>query len=485
MVLLFMINALPTSPITPNDPPENPHLNEPEKSEKDPVVPSSPVGLGENEYSKTPQASSPTPPNHHHMTTHTPATHFSKPPTAAHGKTENLQEDLEKKLKPEVASNEVPGSAAPKTDTVPSAMNSMPTLENTNSIPPAQPKKTKFSPKGILATVVLLLVVLGGGAGYYLTQMNQDIRQQAYPTNPCTPGQRVCEGNAVYTCTNSAGSYQHVTTCSASQVCRSGACVAGPNVTPTPPATPPPGGGIDQCYGVAARDCPNDPNRTCERQCLDDRSGGTYTSGACRGLTVDQCAALGNQNGWTVQYCSGQQQTSGPQEGEFTNCGGNSTNGCGQVDLLDGSGNVVGFVIDETNCGGGGDNPPSTPRPDDDTPPPTPPTTPPPAGRPISCERIAPYGRPAWNPETVEVGNRLTFGCVTPTAESTVSFRVIEPGGNIVSLGQNPGGILPPGPGVLAPSQPYTVRSPGSHTVQCRVCSGSECTAWEQVQSVQ
>lgn len=44
--------------------------------------------------------------------------------------------------------------------------------------PPSAPQK-KFNPKTILIALVFGLVIAGGGAGYYLTQRNQDVRQQA------------------------------------------------------------------------------------------------------------------------------------------------------------------------------------------------------------------------------------------------------------------------------------------------------------------
>lgn len=248
-----------------------------------------------------------------------------------------------------------------------------------------------------LFSVFLLLVLVGSvAAGMFLLKQPQDIRQQAYPTDPCTPGQRKCEGNTVYVCTNSAGSYQRVTSCNANQVCRSGACeareipptctegtfscsgntivrctsvgdyqqvrscpngysCASGNCVANPAVSPPPvtSGGVGNCYGYAATHCPDDANRTCERECITNTSGGQYTSGACRGLTVSQCAALAQRNGWTTQYCSGTQDQHGIQMGEFTSCGGNSTGGCGQVDLLDSNGGVKGFVIDKTECNGG------------------------------------------------------------------------------------------------------------------------------------
>jgi uncharacterized repeat protein (TIGR01451 family) len=48
------------------------------------------------------------------------------------------------------------------------------------------PKKSGLSLKTILAGIVLLIVLIGGGAGLYLSQMQQDVRQQA-STGVATP----------------------------------------------------------------------------------------------------------------------------------------------------------------------------------------------------------------------------------------------------------------------------------------------------------
>lgn len=65
-------------------------------------------------------------------------------------------------------------------------------------------------------------------------------------------------------------------------------------------------------------------------------------------MTIAQCAALGR-----AVYCSGAQEAAGTaRAGEFLSCSGSSTNGCGQVDVFDASNNLIGFVIDKTNCGG-------------------------------------------------------------------------------------------------------------------------------------
>lgn len=101
----------------------------------------------------------------------------------------------------------------------------------------------------------------------------------------------------------------------------------------------------DQCSGLAERQA---------RDCLANTKSGLFTSGGCLGMTIDQCKAWALSQNYRLQYCSGKQESAGTDRaGEFLTCGGNSTGGCGQLDILDAKGNVKGFIIDKTGCGGG------------------------------------------------------------------------------------------------------------------------------------
>lgn len=101
----------------------------------------------------------------------------------------------------------------------------------------------------------------------------------------------------------------------------------------------------DKCSGLAERQA---------RDCLANTTSGLFSSGGCVGMSVQQCAAWATTHGYSLQYCSGKQESAGTDRaGEFLTCGGNSTGGCGQLDIIDASGNVKGFIIDKTGCGGG------------------------------------------------------------------------------------------------------------------------------------
>lgn len=104
-------------------------------------------------------------------------------------------------------------------------------------------------------------------------------------------------------------------------------------------------GDISSCIGLGGGEA--------ERQCYVEKSGQLSTE-YCLGLSADACAEKARTEGLTVQTCAGEQDTSGDQTGEFTACGADATNGCGQVDILGADGSLKGFVIDKSACGGGG-----------------------------------------------------------------------------------------------------------------------------------
>jgi len=89
-------------------------------------------------------------------------------------------------------------------------------------------KKIKL--KYVLAGLVLLILLIGGGVGLYLSGQSQDLRQQAAGgylscAGGVESGKKACSGFRAYvTCNN--GAFSAPTTCSANQICQSGNCVA-------------------------------------------------------------------------------------------------------------------------------------------------------------------------------------------------------------------------------------------------------------------
>lgn len=104
-------------------------------------------------------------------------------------------------------------------------------------------------------------------------------------------------------------------------------------------------GSCAECLGLGGQS-----ERDCYAQC-----SGTIATGICAGLTAEQCAQACNAyTGATTQICAGTQEAAGTaRAGEFLSCGASSTNGCGQVDCLVGD-ELVGFVIDNSQCTGSG-----------------------------------------------------------------------------------------------------------------------------------
>ena len=120
--------------------------------------------------------------------------------------------------------------------------------------------------------------------------------------------------------------------------------------TPVPTGSNVQAGNAGNCYGIGGGQA--------ERDCLANAKNGQYSSGICRGKTVEECSKLGKPF-----YCSGSQEKAGTgRAGEFLSCGGSSTGGCGQIDIYaPGEGpsthQAIGFVIDKSGCNG---KPPET-----------------------------------------------------------------------------------------------------------------------------
>lgn len=92
-----------------------------------------------------------------------------------HQDTSGYSESLAKKIHGDSIGSSADSATTPITTTS-TAEPQMPD-KSMGSVPPAY--KKKFDPKMMLGALVIGLVIVGGAAGYYLTQQNQDVRQQA------------------------------------------------------------------------------------------------------------------------------------------------------------------------------------------------------------------------------------------------------------------------------------------------------------------
>lgn len=104
----------------------------------------------------------------------TPVTPSSTTAAASqpHGDVSNLSQGLSAKIQANDPAGSSTGITAP----------SIPAAQPDKAMDPGfNPKKApfKFGAKNLVAALVLGLVIAGGGAGYYLSQQNQDIRQEA------------------------------------------------------------------------------------------------------------------------------------------------------------------------------------------------------------------------------------------------------------------------------------------------------------------
>ncbi len=211
------------------------------------------------------------------------------------------------------------------------------------TVPPPVPKK--HGSKSLIMAVLLFLLATLPLAVYFTSQQNQlaDLRGRAQQgpyemvdDDPCRSGFRWNRSTTNPVCTEITTG---ITT------------IPGTSITVT--TTQAPGTGTTGTGTGAAAACWGIGGGQVERDCLAQARSGTYTSGDCRGLTVEQCAARGR-----AVYCSGSQEAAGTaRAGEFLSCGASSTGGCGQVDVFDSNNNLIGFVIDKTACGG---SPPTT-----------------------------------------------------------------------------------------------------------------------------
>ena len=366
---------------------------------------------------------------------------------------------------------------------------------------PTAPTNSSSKAKYFLGAVLLIMLLAGFVATYWLTQQSQDIRQQAggseYECSAllnCPTGQVCVDAK----CVDRDGSGSP---CSASDRCPSGyVCVdakceirVGEGYC---------GDGV--CgVGEAPANCPADCGLA-----------NVCTSGSCVSET-SSCSSAGLTNGSGT--CEGGICCGGPVSGACTpgQCGGNNQVCCtdgiyagscvqgtpgGPTPCLSDSSSCVvvtepgtnkecvgtewcteerieekccdsqgknckfyykssvwGKCVEDDRCGG---DPPSTPTP---TPSPTPSPTPTPPGP--QCLNIA-----MDNPGA-ELGDQTTFTCGQVAGVDHYVFRVMDPDGIISDLAAT-GRI----------SAPYLINQGGQYSAQCQICTSpqaSSCYPWE------
>lgn len=309
-----------------------------------------------------------------------------------------------------------------------------------------------IKPRYIVASLVILLLLIGGAIGLYLVSRPQEIRQQAAGYASCAGGvahdARACAGfRQPVLCQN--GAFQDLPDCTAAQFCEGGVCKLSSTSTPPPPvATPvasPPGGGSCQPLTAAC----SDTSPCCEGGVCQGAGGNRR----CEQQVVGQCGTgvCGGTNGWLGFRCNNLtngQCLENPQTFSSYGAAASYAGGCGQVDevCVGGTNNrklCGSFHIFNSSCGGVGG------------PDPTPTTNPSPSASP----RVTPT--PVVSP---------TPG-VTPTPEVTPTPAVTP----TPEVSPTPGVSPSPTPIVCGSTCASTAECPQDHTCNTGVCQLTAC----------
>ncbi len=197
--------------------------------------------------------------------------------------------------------------------TTPETTSSLPPFEPPAAAPMSQKPPKKGMPlKGVIGLLVLILTVVGGAAGFYLTQMNQDVRQQASETTVTQCGERNqascnngCEWKEIDVTCNG---YKSSTSCtkpgctwSAGVGSCSGSYQGQKTVT------------IKECKGPSGTDCPvTDDEATCRSYgggCgISTRTEVQNVSISCSTVDISGCEAGGYSG---CSYIPGEGQCTG------------------------------------------------------------------------------------------------------------------------------------------------------------------------------
>ncbi len=371
--------------------------------------------------------------------------------------------------------------------------------EQNADINKSNPKKNKRNKRGatkyILAAVFLLLLVVGAGAAYFLTQQNQDVRQQAYDAPGCSHtggecgndndccGDLNCFHGLCFTgeCKVNGESCSVDSDCCGGNctngICNEGGCKANGESC---------SGGLQCCSAycdMSTNKCADAPFvcRDNGNYCDDNAqccSSYCNSSNECADVPNDpyQCMVEANGPVTDKPECSEDKENCHCQNGDIcdgTKCEKNIREMCENDPNRYWCRNYKGYAM--TCCAPGysccsntygccpidNPTPPPSERP---TPPPETPTPPP-------GPQCLDIGITGGNPQ--EIGDQVSFICGKVAGVDHYIFRAKLPDGSIVPLAATG-----------RQSAPLTIESYGRYYVQCQVCSGpsdDSCDPWENI----
>ena len=417
------------------------------------------------------------------------------------------------------ASN-APMSNFPSMNTTSTTSTTTSSTENNNT-QAFQPKR-KSPIKLILGGILFALLLIGGAAGLYLTQMQQDVRQQA--------------STGSYTCWVVSGS-----TCVVN-VGDTGCSTGGPRfLSESACRSSIGGGGTNPGQCIALEQACGSEKGLSDTCCGTGVCQGTHGNRRCEDAQVpidSLCGAGGSCSGYYGFRCSSLHTT--PQTGGNLVCeqnpsqlftGSNARSqavahagGCGQIDQVcvggDKQGQLCGeFSIINNSCGGGGTPPPTTPPSNPPSPKPTPSPTPSPA---MACNSVCTSDaqcqavdsrfscvprnnvsrcrltsnptsntcQPAVGPMCLsisltnlsnptagtadpEIGDAITLTCGEVTGAERYIFRITQANGAVSNLSATG-----------RTSESFTIADAGGYTAQCQICTGASddtCLPYEPI----
>lgn len=389
----------------------------------------------------------------------------------------------------------------------------------TDNSPSSTEKKSRKKVRTVLGFVLITMMLIGLGATYWLTQQNQDIRQQASSDPYCSTGTCVsgisscdsigmvggsgsCSGGICCErdtsscgdghCSGGETQYNCPQDCSSSSECSTGTCVNGVSSCTSIGMIDGNGscsGGI--CCEVDTSTCGDsqcnggETRYNCPQDCDPDfcGPGEIVIDGECKDADKFQCdkndpSACGGQP-WRC-HCQGGDACTGTKcEDIKTSCENQGRSYCT---------NHQGFGM--TCCFPGYSCCPNGDGCCQGTPPPTNPPSPTPPTSPSPTPSTSPSPTPPVGPQCLDItmnvndpqiGDDVTFTCGQVTEAISYVFRVMDPDGMISSLAA-----------IGNVSETYTIETDGKYYAQCQICYESPaitddliCTPWEPLPTQQ